>query len=215
MELDELLRRAWEAVQKAGIPEPIQEAAFKEAVAYLRDEEGGTSPAPSTGDVGTGSRGRQRSAAKKPSSKTDGLEKRTPPDEKTFFANLANESDVPETDLRDVLQLTKEGEVRITAVTRRLGSTVAEQAKTTIALVAGARGVGLGESPVDAKAVRKELERKRCYQVNNYSNRHLASLNGFNAGGRDEIVLTSKWVDEFESAVKRALGKTADEDKSG
>jgi hypothetical protein len=38
MDVEEPVRRAWEAVQKAEIPEPLQEVAFKEAVDYLRSE---------------------------------------------------------------------------------------------------------------------------------------------------------------------------------
>ena len=36
MDVEELIRRAWEATEKAGVPERLQEPAFKEAVASLR-----------------------------------------------------------------------------------------------------------------------------------------------------------------------------------
>jgi hypothetical protein len=57
MEVDEILRKAWEAVQKAGVPEPLQEVAFREAVDVLRSgndgpgDSGGSSR--TTGRAGT------------------------------------------------------------------------------------------------------------------------------------------------------------------
>jgi hypothetical protein len=36
MEVEELIRRAWEAVEKASVPKALQKAAFKEAVDFLR-----------------------------------------------------------------------------------------------------------------------------------------------------------------------------------
>jgi hypothetical protein len=39
MDVDELMHRAWESVQKAELPEALQEAAFKEAVHFLRSED--------------------------------------------------------------------------------------------------------------------------------------------------------------------------------
>jgi hypothetical protein len=43
MEPNEILKKAWEAVQASGVPESMHEAAFREAVAIIRDEgEGST-----------------------------------------------------------------------------------------------------------------------------------------------------------------------------
>jgi hypothetical protein len=124
-----------------------------------------------------------------------------------FFSRLAYESGVSETDLRDVLNLTDGKTVMVTPATRTLGSTKSEQARNVIALVASARGIGLAESPVDAEQVRAELRRKGCYDRPNFAGKHLGPLRGFNAGAQGQIVLTSKWVDEFKAAVAKALGR--------
>jgi hypothetical protein len=125
-----------------------------------------------------------------------------------FFARLAHESGVSETDLRDVLSFAADGKVSATPATRRLGTRTAEQARTVIALVASARGIGLGEDPVNAEQVRAEVKRKGCYDPKNFAN-HLGALNGFNSGAnRNQIVLTSKWLDEFKAAVQKARGGT-------
>jgi hypothetical protein len=135
-----------------------------------------------------------------------------PGDEGAVFEALARESGISEQELRDILQMTPAGQIHVTAPTKDLGSSVAEQAKNVIALVAGARAMGLGERPVDAEAVRGELARKHCYQSNNFATFHLGAMKGFNAGSsRSEIVLTSKWAGEFASAVAKAHGRKVGE----
>jgi hypothetical protein len=217
VEAYELIAQAWKAVEKAGVPEALQEVAFKEAVAILRETEadgpasGGTAVTakpPATG--APAKRGPSRTGASRQPSTTDSTDV---VDEDTFFRGLAHESGVTEDDLRDILNLTKDGKVQVTPPTRTLGKTQAEQAKTVIALVAGARSRGLGERPVSADAVRREVERKGCLQVNNFASKHLGPLKGFNAGSnKSEILTTSKWVDEFTSAVDRAHGRTSNDD---
>ena len=202
MDTSELLRRAWEAVEKSGVPEPLREAAFQAAVEDLRAQEGGSTRSSATKDVSA--KDRNKTARK--------INEDTPPptatSESTFFENLEHESGVAEKELRDVLRLDGTT-VTVTPATKDLGSNVAEQARTVIALVGGARSRGLGEDPVDLGAVRAEVQRKRCYQDNNFSNKHLAELKGFNRGpNRNELVLGSKWVDAFTAAVRQALGHT-------
>jgi hypothetical protein len=132
-----------------------------------------------------------------------------------FFARLAHETGVSETDLRDVLSLAADGTVLVTPATAKLGATIAEQARTVIALVASARGIGLGENPVNAEQVRADCKRKRCYDSKNFAN-HMGALNGFNSGAnRNQIVLTSKWLDEFKAAVAKAHGRRAGATSSG
>jgi hypothetical protein len=203
MDVEELVARAWAAVEKAGVPEPLQALALQEALDFLRNAPpagGSDSERPRTGRTSTK---RQRSTRTLNERESD-----VPLTEDAFFARLASESGATEGDLRDILQLTADKQVHVTTPTKDLGSSVAEQAKNVIALVAGARSVGLGERPVDAAAVRAELERKRCYDANNFAVKHLGPLKGFNAGAkRTEIVLTSKWTDEFSAAVNKAHGK--------
>jgi hypothetical protein len=209
MEPNDLLARAWEAVEKSGVPESLQESAFKEAVAYLRSGEGGR-------EGQDGDRGRRSTARKTPkpkasrSAKDSSVEMVETPDEDSFFEDLAKESGVEEQDMRDILQLTSDGRVQVTQPTKDLGKNTAEQARTVVALVAGARAVGLNERPVNAEAVRREVERKRCFDRPNFAAKVLGNLKGFNAGStRNEIVTNSKWLDEFKAAVNQAHGRNS------
>jgi hypothetical protein len=216
VDVDELMKRAWGAVEKAGVPEAAQPAALQEAVAYLREQEGGDGDGIGGGGGGRGTGGgranRTSSAGKRvPSPSPTAHEEADLTDEETFFASLATESGVDEPKLRDVL-VYKGGKVMVQQPARVFGNSRAAQAKALTALVAGARSRGMGESPVKAEAVHEELKRKHCWDHRNYAAKHLGKLQGFNGGSdRTEITTTSKWVGEFEAAVKQALGE--DDDK--
>jgi hypothetical protein len=208
----DLMKRAWKAVEKSGHPESLQQVAFQEAVAILRSE--GTPEPRDAGKIVTPAPARTGQASK--SAKRNGGQagEHVAVDENTFFKQLADESGMPEADLRDILTLGTGGDVHVTPPTRRLGTTIATQARTVIALVAGARSKGLGERPVNAEAVRREAQRKGCYDKNNFAN-HLRPMNGFNAGASSaEIVPTSRWLDDFRAAVNQVHGRTTTADAS-
>ena len=99
MDVDELIKNAWGAVDKAGVPEPIQGVALKEAIDFLRDG-------------GAGGRGKaaKRARTKRSETRTSTLDNNVQedadtPDPDAFFAQLADESGLDETALRDVLLL--------------------------------------------------------------------------------------------------------------
>jgi hypothetical protein len=212
MDVNDLMKKAWQSVEQAGIPEALQADAFKEAVAYLRGGDPKNPPQGKGNGEGraSASKGKQRSTRK-----ADGPSATPPQDlpaENEFFEHLAAESGVEENRLRDCLQLTDAGSVHITPPTRQLGSSKTAQAQAVVALVAGARSRGLGENPVDAEAVHEELKRKHCWDANNFANKHLGPMKGFNAGSnRSQIVLTSKWDQEFDEAIAKALNDAPEE----
>ena len=188
--VSEILRQAAGVVDASDLPADLRVVAFEKAVDMLATANPTAQP------------GMPR--------ETTISEERGEIDETRFFANLARESGVSERDLRDVLQLT-DGNVSVTTPTKDLGSSISEQAKNVIALVASARSHGLGEHTVNAEAVRGELQRKHCFQSNNFATGHLGPMKGFNAGStRNEIVLTSRWVEEFKTAITKAHGRTAE-----
>jgi hypothetical protein len=196
MDVDELMLKAWTAVEKAGIPDNLCELALKEAIDFLR-----------AGDkTGAGLPGHSNPAAPAKDGVSLAAES-DQPQEADFFAILARESGASEDDLRDILILTSDGKVQVTPPTRSLGATKAQQARTVVALVAGARTKGLGEKPGNLEAVRAELTRKQVYDRGNFSSQ-LGRMKGFNRGSTsDEILPTSKWLDDFTTAVATAHGR--------
>jgi hypothetical protein len=204
VDVDELIQKAWNAVDKAGVPDPIQGVALKEAIDFLRDVggEGGGEKPQKPARV-------NRSKAKKTSSSNNASEDGAAADPDGFFAQLANESGVAESNLRDVLML-KDGVVHVIPPTRKLGDSKADQSRQLIALVAGAYAHGLDRNPVDAVAVRGEAKRKKCFDGANFA-AILKSMKGFNPGShRNEIVVGSKWIGEFGDAVKTVTGDDED-----
>jgi hypothetical protein len=209
VDVDELIARAWRAVEKAGVAEAAQAAALQEAVRFLREGNGGRAGS-NQGGGGASTRNRAAASSKRRPGKTEAAAAGDLPDSDDFFAVLASESGVDEGELRDVL-LYKAGKVTVSPPTRMFGGSKTAQAKAITALVAGARAKGLGESTVPAEHVHDELKRKQCWDQNNF-NKHLGALQGYNVGSnRSEIVTTSKWVGEFTDAVNQALGKADDE----
>lgn len=197
----------------------MHESAFREAVAILRDEGGergrGAPPkeparrAPNRGGTKSGPKTARKRRPSEPAKTSIEV-----PDPATFFAELAHESGVDETELRDILNLGADGTVNVTPPTRALGVSKAEQARTVVALVAPARLIGLQENPVAAETVRRECQRKNCFDTNNFASTVIGGLDGVNYGGsRADLVLTSKWVSEFQAAVNRAHGRSGDSEK--
>ena len=212
MDAEQLITEAWQAVEKAGVPDALQETAFKAAIDYLCAPARVTHVAMAEGQAQAPP---ETPAARPPTPARSGDGDSSSTDEDRFFEQLAHESGVAVEDLSDILQLATDGRVLVTPPTRMLGSNQTEQAKTVIALVGGARSKGLGEKPINAEAIRRELDRKGCLQPNHFAERHLGPLRGFNAGAsRTEIVATSKWLDEFNAAVNKAHGSSTDGDAS-
>lgn len=205
MDVDDLIAKAWGAVEKAGVPGPVQGVALKEAIDFLR----GADETPTTNSR------RSKRPTGKPraqSAKGKGVDQKLAeelPDEAAFFSQLADESGVDEVVLRDVLQL-KDAAVHVIPPTRKLGDSKANQSRQLIALVAGAYAHGLDRSPVDAVAVREEAKRKKCFDTANFA-AILKSMKGFSPGShRNEIVVGSKWIGEFGDAIKAVTGDDED-----
>jgi hypothetical protein len=130
MDVNELMKMAWESVEQSGVPESLQADAFKEAVAYLKSQDGEKDD----GDGGSDPTAIKRQAKRRGGGRTARRATETPDEprasvsEEDFFKALADESGVEEHRLRDCLQLTSAGSVHVTPPTRNLGSSKKAQA---------------------------------------------------------------------------------------
>lgn len=207
MDAEEFLRKAWDAVEKSGVPTELHDTAFREAASWLRHEHSGASPERDrVADKRPGARKpKVRPAPSAPAADPGEL---VDVDEDAFFGALSHESGVAEDDLRDILSLTPQGIVLVVAPSKDLGGTTSEQARTVTALVASARSKGLNERPVNAEAVREEV--KRHGSLDQHYAERLAAMKGFNYGAtKKEMLLNSKWVGEFVAAVDLAHSREA------
>lgn len=196
MDVKELITQSWEAVKQAGIPKELHKVAFREAIAYLKagqSEVGEPEGEPQGQDI-------MRSPDDVSEDKAHAQE---------FFKILARESGESEANLRNLFELSfdDDGEpvVDILPPTRKLGNSRKAQAQTVVALVAPARGIGLGEDPIVAQRVRDVCKDKRCYDGSNFASRHVKDLQGTKLTSRTEMEINAKWVPEFQEAVTRVL----------
>jgi hypothetical protein len=209
MDVDELIERAWKTVEKAGVSEAAQPAALQEAVAFLREQDGSSGGGNTDGEGSSrrkqGSGGTRRSKSRQPAEPHEDS-----PDEDTFFATLASESGVEESELRDVSALQGREGHRLAPDpdVRRFEDCPGEGHH-------GARRRSPREGPrrVDrpGRARTRRAQAKAVLDRNNF-NKHLRALQGYNVGSdRLDIVTNWKWVGEFSDAVAHALDKAADE----
>jgi hypothetical protein len=198
VDIDELLRAAWQAVERSGVPESLHSVAFTSALGLL------TAAVPAPAEPPRADRSSEhggRGTEPKPARTSA-----SPAPEAAFFARLSEESGLDEDELRQVLHLTPDGSVQVMPPTRRLGKSLAEQARTVVVLIAGGRYAGLNERPIDSSLVRTELQRKNCYNSANFAAKHVGPLKGFNLSGK-EILVNPKWVAEFDLAVAAVAGR--------
>lgn len=194
-----MLKKAWRAVEESGVPESLQEVAFKEAVTYLRTVNGQGRTPPKSKD-------RDRVEKDLGDSQENAAERNF--DRNDFFDAVAFESGADVDDLRQILAYDGE-KVTVIEPLRKLGDTKTSQAQTVTMLVAGARHAGLGEAQVDASHARDESKRKNCYDKDNYS-KHIGKVDGINLDA-GVIHLGPRWATEFTKTVNRIVGKAIDD----
>ncbi|UFU06588.1 hypothetical protein [Ruania halotolerans] len=160
MDVSKTLAEAWAAVEKANLPEALQQVAFKEAVALL-------------GGDGTGSQAQQDHppVKKAPASKTKTKAAKVDEHESevvdatTFFEAVAGETGVPVEDLEQLFYLDK-GAPRINLTSSALGTSLKGKQVNVAVLIAVARHFGLNEDETSAAIIREECSRLRCADRN-------------------------------------------------
>lgn len=195
LDANEVLKKAWEAVRDSGVPEALQETAFVEAVAILRGPSAGQPPGEPNAAAG------QSPPAASPThaparAGTSGT-----------YAKVAHETGVPVEDLQRVFHVDDaEASVKVLVPAYKLGTAKADQARSVVSIVAGAKHAGFDENQVSDKPVRQECQRMKCYDSSNFT-KHVAALAGFNL--RDDLFYpNAKWLDDFRTAIGNALDKT-------
>lgn len=160
MDVSKLLAEAWATVEKANLPEPLHQAAFREAVALL------------SGDGARVQAQRVHAPAKKASaSKTKAAAAKVDEDdgevvdETTFFETLAGETGVPVEDLEQLFYLDK-GAPRINLTSSALGTSLKGKQINVAVLIAVARHFGMNEDETSAAIIREECARLRCADRN-------------------------------------------------
>jgi hypothetical protein len=201
MEVSETLKRAWSAVETAGLPERIQEAAFREAVRLLAPPPAGAmgeappqalTPAGYAGGAG----GREAAGGSGELVSEDQV-----------YDRVAAHTGVARDRLEQVVHL--DGEVlKVSIPGLRLGRNNAERSRAVAQLLTISRGFGFEESETPLEVIRAECDRLRVYDQNNFSS-YIRALNGFvvtGTGGNRRLRAKSAGIAAFPALLDTLLG---------
>lgn len=199
MDVEELLARAWQAVEKAGIPEPLHEYAFKEAVTRLSvwapgDESTPPKPPKAVKQV----------ALAGEASKSDESAGRS---DKRLFSKFAQESGVPEDQLERLFYF-EGGVPHVIGPKARFGSNIADQARAVSLALTAAYDYALDQQNIAASLVRAECERLKCDPGSNWNKamNNLTTVNYVGAPGKRTMRAKSDTGEALQKLAKSALG---------
>jgi len=170
MDVSDLLRQAWGAVESAEIPESLQPKAFEAAVQILacRVSDPRTSP-----DSGRG-RGAGSAASNREDHQSEDVDAKpeTPRASGSLLEKLSHESGIDVGDLEEVLFFDGEGIPHVTGPARKLGRSMSEQARNVALLITATRALALDESNIGSKVIRDEFPPLKRFDQNISANTH-------------------------------------------
>lgn len=202
MAVSDLIAEAWKAVKDAGVPEPLHEVAFKEAMSVLT---AGTSQAnvkPAGG--GAAAAAPKAKAKAKPTARRETTEDEVigtvlPDDD--LFDKFSAETGVPRQALEEVFYFDG-GKPILNGPARKLGSNLASQARTVAIALTAAYHYALDVRDVPAAKVADECKRLKCWDTDNFSS-YMAKEKAVNfIGPRGKKVFRIKQPDTVEALKK-------------
>ncbi|MCI2958389.1 hypothetical protein MN032_11860 [Agromyces atrinae] len=198
MDVEELLARAWEAVEKAGIPEPLHEYAFKEALTRLDGQKSRISRVdPKDRDGATGDV--EESVAESGNGNAQTTDE--------IFAKFANESELDVADLERVFYFSN-GEPHLNGPRSKLGKTTSDQAKTVATALTAAYDYALDRQASD-DVVRAEAARLKCDLGGNWARtmNGLSAVSWIGANRQKQFKTKADTADALRRIVATILGQ--------
>ncbi len=202
MEVSETLKIAWEAVESAGLPEQIQEAAFREAVRLLAPTESASSPARGQSRPPKLHRGTGGSAGNTVEAGTT-----LDIDEDEIYDRVATHTGADRGLLEQLVHLDGDA-IKVSIPGLRLGRNNAERARAVAQILTVTRGFGLEENGTPLEVIRVECERLKVYDQANFSSQ-LKALNGFVITGADRnrrLRAKGVGIEAFPDLVETMVG---------
>ncbi|MBE9404747.1 hypothetical protein IOE58_11330 [Brachybacterium sp. Marseille-Q2903] len=203
MELAESIKTAWKAVEESGVPDHMQELAFKEALRSLL----GT--APSSG-ASTGS-GRVPPAPQVKQAGDDGSrELQLDVSEEEVLQRVSDETGVPVDKLEGVFHI--DGEVvKLIGPLGRYGSSTSDQARNVARIVTVVRKLGMGYADTPFGTIKDACESKHCYDPKNFASQHMPKIDGFVVKGEGRgrrLEVKSGGISSFPELIDKVLGNS-------
>jgi len=209
MEVSETLKKAWAAVEDAGLPDKIHEVAFREAVRLLVPV---VTAAPAAAPREDGQRGKSGSTGDGASiggsggwgSNGDGT--KIAEAEAAILDKVETHADVSRTKLAELVHL-DDDVVKVSIPGIKLGKNNADKTRAIAQIITIVRGFGLDEQETSVELVRAEAQRLRCYDQANFA-AHLGKLNGYlitGSGTNRRIRAKAAGIQSFAALVDSLL----------
>lgn len=205
MELAKLIRTAWTAVEESGVPEHMQELAFKEALRSLL----GTAPQ-ATGQQSKLMPSDDGGGGVNSAGDGDGEGVAPTVDEHAVIAAVSEHTGVAVEKLERVFHL-DDGTVRVLVNHTSLGRNAAEKTRAAAQIIAVVRKVGMGHAGTDLDIIREECQRKHFYDSGNFASKHLPNIDGFTVKGEGRnkrLEVRNAGLAAFPDLVDRVLGES-------
>lgn len=192
MEADEVLTKAWSAVQASGVPEGLYEVAFREAVALLKGTSGARRAAPPADGT---------AAAE---GANDGVVEAAPADTEALIQKFADESGIDVSELVEVFFFDADGSAHLNVAGRKLGESTAAKAKAVATAIAAAYHYAADEPTVSVELIRAECTRLKCFDKKNFFAHMGAAPGTVLSGSGSSRVLRIK-SNEIEAALRTVV----------
>jgi hypothetical protein len=207
METSDILKKAWAAVQDAGLPDKLHEVGFLEAVRLLSPQQpapvvtASGAAAPKPGNVGTNN-GTAGDASK------DGPG--TAVSEELMYDRVVTQTGVSKEKLERLVFLDEDGP-RLALPGIKLGRNTADRARAVAQVLTIVRGFGLGEDATSLDVIRAECIRLKVYDSPNFSSQ-VTKMDGYpvtGSGAGRRLRARGTGITGFPALVDRLLGESA------
>jgi hypothetical protein len=205
MDVSGVLKKAWAAVNDAGLPVEVQAVAFREAVRLLAPE----SSAPGIARTHRGeTRGVGGSAsAGRPDVGSANGEMVPSASEDEVYERVVTQTGVDRHRLEQVVHLDGDA-LKVSIPGIKLGKNNAEKTRALAQILTIVRGFGLDEQDTSVEVVRTEAARLKCYDSANFA-AHLGKLNGYvitGSGANRRIRAKAAGIQAFPALLESLLG---------
>lgn len=204
MELAESIKTAWAAVEDSGVPENMQELAFKEALRLLLGTAQPVAPAGRGSDAGAGSGSGSKQSVLDPG-EGDGPSN---VDEQAVIAAVSDHTGVPAEKMEQVFHIGN-GAVKVSVNHNALGKNSADKARATAQIITVVRKIGLGHNDTDFDIIRDECQRKHFYDSKNFASGHMPGIDGFvvkGEGRNKRLEARTSGINAFSGLIDKVLG---------
>lgn len=197
------IKMAWAAVEESGVPDHVQELAFKEALRSLlctvpqNTDSAGRGAARSTPQVKT-----------KSGADAGGGDQPTPMTEDNVLQKVLEETGVSVDKLAQVFHI-DDGVVKLIGQHTKYGSTTTDQARTIAQIVTVVRKLGMGHSDTSFEVIKEACESKHCYDSKNFASKHMPGIDGFVVKGENKsrrLEARGSGVSAFADLIDKILG---------